>query len=77
MCDNVASNAALHSIMKKKKTPSVKARAEAGDLGYVAVKHVLSTLFIEHTPGSPSVVFPNVLFCAWRDGVTMVDQRYA
>ena len=25
---------------------------EAGDLGYVAVKHVLSTLLIEHTPSA-------------------------
>ena len=54
--------------------------AEASDLGYVAVKHVLSTLFIEHTPFvsyEHSVVFPNLFFWAWRDGVTLMDQCYA
>ena len=44
------------------------------------LKHVLSTLFIEHSPSASywhAVVFPNIFFWAWRDGVTLMDQRYA
>ena len=57
--------------------------AEADDLGYVAVKHVLSTLFIEY---SLSILPPLVInipsfsltsICTWRDGVTLMDQPYA